>query len=312
MLRYKADARTLAFVTSLFGLMALAWTWPPAWPLRIALIVAIGCMSFFCAVITHNTVHAPVFQQRWLNRIFQVVLTLTYGHPVSSFVPGHNMSHHVHTQTRKDIMRTTKARFRWNLLNQLFFAAIVSGAISKAEWQYASAMRKERPRWFRQLILETVALVVFYATLLVLDWQKAILYVWIPHVHAAWGVVGINFVQHDGCDTSSKVNHSRNFMSPILNWWTFNNGYHGMHHIKPGLHWSLLPQMHQSILAPTIHPNLEQRSLVAYLWRAYIWPGKRVDYLGRPVVLPDEGPDEAWIPGIMDTPAEVSLGAIHS
>jgi fatty acid desaturase len=310
MLRYKADLRTLAFVSFYFGLVAFAWVIHPTWLVRVPFMIAIAVMSFFCAVITHNTVHVPVFNHVLLNRIFQVVLTLSYGHPVSAYVPGHNLSHHVHTQTRKDIMRTYKARFRWNLLNQIFFTAIVSGAITRAEWQYAKAMRLERPRWFHQLILETVALIGVYAVLFLLDWQKALLYVWVPHLYAAWGIVGINFVQHDGCDPSSLYNHSRNFMGKWVNWWTFNNGFHGMHHIKPGLHWSLLPETHQRVLGPHIHPALEQRSLFLYVWRAYIWPGARVDYLGRPVVLPEEGPDESWIPGLNDTPEEVSLGAI--
>ena len=99
-------------------------------------------------------------------------------------------------------------------------------------------------------------------------------------------------------------------MGKLINWWTFNNGYHGMHHVKPGLHWSLLPEAHQKVLAPHIHPALEQKSLFMYFWRSTIWPGKRLTFDGKPLVLPEEGPDEAWIPGLEDTPREVSLGAV--
>ena len=41
-----------------------------------------------------------------------------------------------------------------------------------------------------------------------------------------------------------------------MNWFTFNNGYHGIHHMKPGLHWSLAPEVHAKELAPfNIHVN---------------------------------------------------------
>jgi hypothetical protein len=94
-----------------------------------------------------------------------------------------------------------------------------------------------------------------------------------------------------------------------MNWWFFNNGYHGMHHVDAGLHWSLLPAAHAEQIHGHVHPALEVPDFAVYCWQAYISPGERVDYLGRPVVLPDAGADESWIPGQGDTPHNVSLGA---
>ncbi len=62
-------------------------------------------------------------------------------------------------------------------------------------------------------------------------------------------------------------------------------------------------------MTTTIHPNLEQKSLLIYLFKAYGWPGKRVTYDGKPVVLAPLQPDEPWIPDLMNLPAGVSLGA---
>ncbi|MEM7447407.1 MAG: fatty acid desaturase [Myxococcota bacterium] len=310
MLRFREDIRSLTFVAIQLSLCGAGFLiQPESWVFRIALVTSCCLFSFFCAVITHNTVHVPMFRRRGLNRLMQVVLTLCYGHPVSAFVPGHNLSHHVHTQSAKDVMRTTKLRFRWNLLNQIFFLSTISRSIIRGEWVYTRAMRTQRPRWFRQLILETIVYLGFNAGLIYLDWHSWLLYVFIPHQYAAWGIVGINFIQHDGCNPSSPYNHSRNFVGRWVNWWTFNNGFHGMHHLRPGLHWSLLPREHARVLAPHIHPNLEQTSLLAYAFQAFVWPGKRLDYLGNPVVLPPSVRDEDWVPNIHSTPAEVSLGA---
>ena len=115
-------------------------------------------------------------------------------------------------------------------------------------------------------------------------------FILIPHLFAAWGIVGINFVQHDGCDPDHPYNHSRNLVGDWMNFWFLNNGYHTIHHHHPGLHWSKLPEAHAREIAPHIHPNLDQPSMLGYGFRAYIWPGTRVDYLGNPVVLPEEGP----------------------
>jgi fatty acid desaturase len=310
MLRYKEDIRTLGFVAAYFSVTATAWLWhPDSWALRAVLIGVCCLFAFFCAVITHNTIHVPVFHNRVLNKLFQYTISLCYGHPVSAFVPGHNLSHHTHTQTRKDVMRSTKVQFRWNFLNQLLFAAVLSKDILRADYSYAMAMRTERPRWYRQWVSEWIFFVLIQAALLILNPLNYLLYIFIPHNYAGWGIIGINFIQHDGTDQSHPYNHGRNFVGRITNWWTFNNGYHSLHHDKPSLHWSRLPEEHARLIAPHIHPNLDQKSLLAYVWKMYGWPGKRIDYLGNPLVLPEEGPDDLWIPGIADHPAHASTGA---
>ncbi|MDA9121468.1 fatty acid desaturase, partial [Flavobacteriales bacterium] len=105
-----------------------------------------------------------------------------------------------------------------------------------------------------------------------------------------------NYWQHDGCDENHPVNHSRNFTNPLLNFIAFNNGFHGAHHARPDIHWSMLPAYHEEHIRPQLHPNLEQRYLLPYLWKTCIWPGKRLDYLGNPVVLDDSIKYEDWIP----------------
>jgi fatty acid desaturase len=321
MLRYREDLRTLAFVATFFGLVAFQFVARPGFeggllegPLGVAVaavtLVLTAFFSFFGAVATHNTVHCPVFKKRWHNRVFQAVLTTTYGHPVSAFVPGHNLSHHKHTQTRRDVMRTSKVRFRWHLLNGLLFMAVVGPSIMRGENAYYLAMRKRNPPWFRQLVTEFGVLYALYGVLLFLDWKSFLLYVFLPHKYAAWGIITMNMLQHDGCDERSEYNHSRNFVGKVVNWFTFNNGYHTIHHMEPGLHWSLTPHEHDRRVKPFIDARLDEPSLLAYLFRTFVWPGKRLRYDGTPLVLPEEGPDESWVPAPKDTVGD--LGAVPS
>lgn len=313
MLRYSADLRTLFFVALYFGTLAFLWIATPSelgavdlrWAIPAYLVLMVT--SFQGAVSTHNAVHCPIFKQRSLNKVWQVVLTLTYGHPVSSYVPGHNLSHHKHTQSRRDVMRTTKARFRYNLLNLLFFMLACVPSIMRADSSYAKAMRTRHPKWFRQLVIEGVALWAVQIALFVVDWRKALLLWVIPHLYAQWGIVTMNLLQHDGCDETSAYDHSRNFVGKVVNWFTFNNGFHTIHHMKPGLHWSLAPAAHAQLVAPHIHPNLDQPSLVAYLFRTFVLSQRRT-YDGKPYAPTYDGPDEEWIPEPRETRED--LGAV--
>lgn len=65
--------------------------------------------------------------------------------------------------------------------------------------------------------------------------------------------------------------------------------------MKPAMHWSLYPEYHKREITPYIHPSLDLNTLTAYCWKAYIWPGKRIDYLGNPIVLPPNYKDQDWV-----------------
>lgn len=308
MLRYAADRRTLAFVAAYYIALVVAWTLVPLWSwTTLPMLALLCCLSWFTAVITHNTVHCSVFHSKRLNKLFQIVLTLAYGHPVSAYVPGHNLSHHKYTQTERDVMRTTKMRFRWNLLNGIFFLPTVAGAILKNDGVFMKTMKQRRPRWYRQLKIETAVFVLVSVGLLLLDWKKFVLWFYVPHVWAAFGIITINYLQHDGCDEEHEYNHSRNFTGHLFGWFTFNNGFHGIHHMQPNLHWSLCREAHDRLVKPHIHPNLDQPSILRYIWQAFVWPGRRLRYDGTPVVLPPKTEDVSWIPEQL--PGDVSLGA---
>jgi fatty acid desaturase len=311
MLRYAADRRTLLFMCVFAALSLGGWVLDPGGPLAVAWVVLTCLSSFTCAVIAHNTVHTPVFTRRWMNRVFQVWLSLSYGFPVSEFVPGHNLSHHRFMQHREDVMRTTKVDTGWNLLNFLLFFFAVAPGVTIGNYRYQAAMKTRLPAWNRQFQVEILAVWGVKATLLLLDWRKALLFYIVPHLFAMWGITTMNFLQHDGTDPEHPVNHSRNFVGGVVNWFTFNNGYHGVHHDQPGLHWSLTPRAHAERFHPTIHPALEQPSLFGYMFAAFIYPGKRLTYDGKPVVIVSEGPDADWVAATRSVAAE-ELGAMGS
>ena len=59
------------------------------------------------------------------------------------------------------------------------------------------------------------------------------------------------------------------------------------------LHW--LPEAHERLVRPGLHPALEQPSLLGYAWRTYVYPGRREMYDGSAMVFPEIDTDLDWV-----------------
>eukprot|EP00659_Diplonema_papillatum_P010897 gene10897-16761_t len=283
-LRYECDRRVLLWVAIYHVLTFATWrlwdTLSFGWSL--ALVVQCALWSFFGATITHNTIHVPVFKTGHMNSLFQIVLTHTYGWPVSALVPGHNLSHHKFTNTAKDAMRPDRMRYSWNLLNYVLFPVATASAIAASDKQYIMDQRaRGRPIW-KQYLLEAASFYSVQAMLAVHDPRRWVFIIFLPQLYAKFQIIAMNILQHDGCPAAEADpwNNARNFTGSVINYMTFNNGYHTIHHTNPGWHWRLLADAHDLIIKPHIHPNLDQDDLLLYFFRAHIYPGKRLWYDG--------------------------------
>src|SRR6185369_5796229 len=102
------------------------------------------------------------------------------------------------------------------------------------------------------------------------DFWTTLFFIVLPQLYGARCILRINLIQHEGCDTSSDWNHSRNFVGRAFNWIMCNNGYHTIHHNRAGLHWSVLHEAHAREVVPRIDPSLDEPSMVKYLLRTYL------------------------------------------
>ena len=241
----------------------------------------------------------------FISAAFQVVLSLAYGHPVTSYVPGHNLSHHKYTQQRKDVMRTTKLQYSWHLINGFMFFVKIGIDMIANDANYFKVQRKLGRPIIKQLEIEQYILWSITALLIIWDWKRWIVVAFLPHLYAKFCIISLNMLQHDGCDPDSKYNFARNFTGKWLNFFCYNNGYHTIHHLHPGLHWSVLPERHEKELLPYIAPSLDQPYVLTYIWRTFINPGIRIDWEGKPWQPPPLEPDEPWF---MDTSETYSTG----
>lgn len=272
-LRKAADVRSLMWPAMFAWLTNICWQNNIFWGVPLLMY-----FSFACAAIAHNSMHCDVFYSKTLEEVWRIVLSLSYGHPVNTFLPGHNLSHHVYLQQHKDLMRTDQMTYRWPFLNFLLFQPQVAPKIfiqdlhyMRTRWTRARQLNK-MCRYTVTTILQGGLVVGALGYLMSQSWRKALLYWVIPRLFAQWAIVTMNLLQHDGCDSleEKNLNFARNFVGPSLNYLMFNNGFHTIHHQMPNTHWSQLPYMHKRIVAPHIRPDLDQTSMLLYIWKTYI------------------------------------------
>jgi fatty acid desaturase len=144
--------------------------------------------------------------------------------------------------------------------------------------RYVAEKRLRRGRQYRQIAIEMLVVVLGHASAFGLavalyGWSRgALTYAFalgIPAVFASWAMMFTNYVQHVGCDSTSADNHSRNFVSPFVNWLVFQAGYHTVHHEHATAHWSTYPALHAA-RAARISPMLNERTIFGYCWKRYV------------------------------------------
>ena len=187
-------------------------------------------------------------------------------------MPTHNQNHHKFNNRPGDSGRSPIV-FKRNHLFSLLVYPMVTGIHQQADIKrfFRELWQKDR-RMFWLGISEYFVFFGFMAMVLLLDWRKALLFYVVPQQFALFVIQIFNYVQHVEADENSAWQHSRNFISPVLNALLFNNGYHTVHHHKPGVHWSELPALH-TLHAHQIHPVLCQRSWWGYMiWTFLLRP----------------------------------------
>ena len=225
-------------------------------------------MAISVTTITHNHNHLRIWKNQWLNYAQDYWLTLFYGFPTFAWIPTHNKNHHKLNNRAGDYTITYRMTERNNVFTLLTYPMISSYWQQKPIKDFlAHSWRKRRAKfWF--YISEYVMLAVWIGGALWLDWRKALLYVVIPQQIGLFAVLVFNYLQHVGADEESEWEHSRNVISPLMNWLLFNNGYHTVHHNRPGLHWSHLPAKHAEI-QHNLNPVLTEYSFWWFILRSY-------------------------------------------
>ena len=265
MLRFKADLRTLAYLGATGIVLAVNWRLgaihPLLYPLQLFLF-------FTTAVISHNHNHLSIWRSRGASLVTSWVISVFYGYPAIGWVPTHNQVHHKLNNAEGDSSRCPKVFKGNHLLSLVIYPTLTSLLQTREVNAFMADLWRRKRRAFWSAASEFAVFYGVMATAFLLDWRKALLFLLIPQQVALFAIQAVNFLQHIETATGSEWNHSRNFVSPVLNAILFNNGYHTVHHMKPGVHWSQTPALDAEVAA-RIDPSLREPSLLRYLGHTY-------------------------------------------
>lgn len=275
-LRHHADIRTLLWAFGLMPAVVIAhYLWPSlaGWLLPLAMYA-----SYSAAVIAHNHNHVPTFISKRANAFFSAWISVFYGFPTYGWIPTHNENHHRFVGRPGDatvLVEPGRPDDAWTAFTH-FFRSTRTQAPLLARYRkkvYARSRRAWLAIWIQyvavygaHLALLGLAIWMFGAGRGLLVYLSAL---GIPAFMALWGIQWTNWIQHVGCVPDSTWNHSRNFVSPWMNYLVFDNGFHTVHHARPGLHWSLARAEHEKV-AHLIDPRLNADSIPQYALHTYV------------------------------------------
>ncbi len=245
LLKYKADRGPIAYAVAVFILRLTIWAL--ATPLICAIsVIPLAVLGMFVAPINHNHQHLNSFRAAWLNRLYDLVLALQVGVGPYSWVLHHNLGHHLNYLNQPphespDESRWKRADGRQMGRLEFSFHLLLHHQIDIVR------IGLRHPKYFRYFLLMKLPLWSLIGAGLWLRPLETVLVFLLPGFITLFHTIWATYEHHAGCPHENHLEASRNRDNRIFNALTGNLGLHTAHHKRPGLHWSLLPQLHQQI-----------------------------------------------------------------
>jgi fatty acid desaturase len=256
-IKNREDIRTLIFLFLIMITRLVFWWYSPKY-FFIWLPFIVG-LVFILYRIKHNQIHRSTFFSTKLNRLFEYFLSVFTGTSNQSVHIVHIINHHTEINNDKDWGNTNKFQHSleiYNFINYIFYTPL--------------NFIKEKRRWLKKNRENNVAkkntidswyISLTYLVMIIINLESTIIYILVPNIAVQLVLVSFNYFQHRDCNPFSKYNHSRNFTGSLLNFLTFNNGFHSEHHLYPAAHWSEYKEIHNKINRH-IDQNLNETNLL--------------------------------------------------
>lgn len=235
--RYREDIAPSLVIFTIFAIQL--YTFFCVESLASVALVMLGLLAFSAmpGSISHNHHHVPTFTRRWMNRGYEVLLFLEVGIPPLAWTLHH-----------KDYLDQEKDPANWRLpdgrvMSRLRYDIVGTLRIYPEIWRIG----RQHPELFRRFKRWGLVSLAVLGVFILLDPVKALLLFVAPMPIMYLGLLDNTYMQHSDLDTGSEFTASRNSMSRVYNFISWNLGYHTAHHMKPHVHWSRLPQLHAEI-----------------------------------------------------------------
>lgn len=240
--RFEVDRLPVLVFALLFGLDLAVFALVSSWPWVIAWAVLSVPSKVCIAAWNHHHQHVPFFRSNICNRLIEVVFGLQTGAVANVWVLHHNFGHHDHYMDQEkdeaawrdaDGQAYSANEYTWKLAVTGYYCAFRNGAA--------------HPGIRRTFVVMTLLHVAVLAALLVINPFNALAIFIIPMLISFVMTCRHTYDHHAGCSEDDEYAASNNITHRWYNILTGNLGYHTAHHLRPGLHWSKLPQFHERI-----------------------------------------------------------------
>lgn len=240
--------RVMAYITLTVLPAALLLFLCPPWLVALLALPYLAFVMFTFAgrygLMLHANGHRPIFKRkyRWMSLYVPWVLGYFFGHTPTSFAAHHVGMHHAENNMEGD-GSCTLAYQRDSFLHFLHYWArfLFMGYINLTRYFF---LRDRRHVGLRFLAGEMSWLLLCIVALS-LNWAAAIVVFIVPFAMMRWLLMAGNFAQHAFIDIDDPDNAYKNstcLVNTRYNHKAYNDGYHIVHHLRPGMHWSEMPQ----------------------------------------------------------------------
>jgi len=240
--KYAADRLPVAIILSLSVLdFALYFFVENVWILAGFWILMIIPKGNICAW-NHHHQHILTFNQMWLNRILEFFYALHTGITTNLWILHHVLGHH------QNFLDQTKDESRWQKKSGEKMGG-VRYTLDVAGTAYFRGFKvgKRFPQVQKVFMLYAFITFSIVAVLTYFNPIGALFLFILPMITSLILTAWATYNHHSGLDTENEFEASRNNLNRYYNLVTGNLGYHTAHHHQQGVHWSLLPELHEKI-----------------------------------------------------------------
>lgn len=198
-------------------------------------------------LMLHAVGHRPIFKRkfRFVQNYIPWVLGPFLGHTPTSFAAHHMWMHHAENNMLGDGSSTLPyQRDRFSHFLHYFFRFFLMGPVHLSRYLSLRGRRRIATRF----LLGEAAWYLMAAFALYLNWAAALLVFILPMLMMRWLMMAGNWGQHafiDLADPDNGFKNSHNLTNTGYNHKAYNDGYHIVHHNKPGMHWTEMAKCYE-------------------------------------------------------------------
>lgn len=242
MLRNIRDWKPVAFILTIATIqMALFFLVDNLFIVAVV-VAALIPFQVSASALNHNHHHCPTFRWGWMNRVYECVLFLQTGASPFTWTLHHNIGHH------ERFMDQTRDTSPWKkpngeAMSRTWYCLRNTAMMYPQAW----IVGLDHPKlFFRFLTFLGVSSLLLGAFILGSPLKACLVFV-VPMTLMLFILVDATYGHHTGLDTKDPYAATHNILDPAYNFCAWNLGYHTAHHLRPGLHWTNLPDAHRKI-----------------------------------------------------------------